>query len=39
MDKLKEFFKELEEKQDRTLICVEQLDFLSELHRIQQEVK
>jgi len=39
MDKLKEFFKELEEKQDRILICVEQLDFLVELHRIQQEVK
>jgi len=39
MDKLKEFFKELEEKQDREFLCAEQIGFLAELHRIQQEVK
>jgi|GEM_PF-4176560 len=38
MDKLKEFFKELEEEQDREFLCAEQIDFLIILNTIKKEV-
>lgn len=34
-EKLKKWMEQIEAQQDRTLICVEQLDFLMELQRIR----